>query len=139
MNLHQRYEHLDWLWPGTWGEDPGLSTESLSKTEWHGQCYSHLRSHQGKTQPSVRMMIIWTFCHCLCMFISANLMDIFREIIFTRITQKILIFLYYYYYFFFQDKAGPYKEIYPYLIQELEPTLSELGISTPEELGMDKV
>ncbi|TNN64022.1 Cytochrome c oxidase subunit 5A, mitochondrial [Liparis tanakae] len=35
------------------------------------------------------------------------------------------------------DKAGPYKEIYPYLIQELKPTLSELGISTPEELGID--
>ncbi|RXM96966.1 Cytochrome c oxidase subunit 5A, mitochondrial [Acipenser ruthenus] len=35
------------------------------------------------------------------------------------------------------DKAGPHKEIYPYVIQELRPTLSELGISTPEELGMD--
>lgn len=40
--------------------------------------------------------------------------------------------------FFFQDKAGPHKEIYPYVIQELRPTLSELGISTPEELGLDK-
>lgn len=38
-----------------------------------------------------------------------------------------------------QDKAGPHKDIYPYLIQELKPTLSELGISTPEELGMDKL
>ncbi|KAL3060864.1 hypothetical protein OYC64_022049 [Pagothenia borchgrevinki] len=37
-----------------------------------------------------------------------------------------------------KDKAGPHKEIYPYLIQELQPTLSELGISTPEQLGMDK-
>ncbi|KAF3832148.1 hypothetical protein F7725_025813 [Dissostichus mawsoni] len=37
------------------------------------------------------------------------------------------------------DKAGPHKEIYPYLIQELQPTLSELGISTPEQLGMDKL
>ncbi|MBN3288025.1 COX5A oxidase, partial [Polyodon spathula] len=37
-----------------------------------------------------------------------------------------------------KDKAGPHKEIYPYVIQELRPTLSELGISTPEELGMDK-
>ncbi|XP_010135706.1 PREDICTED: cytochrome c oxidase subunit 5A, mitochondrial, partial [Buceros rhinoceros silvestris] len=36
------------------------------------------------------------------------------------------------------DKAGPHKEIYPYVIQELRPTLSELGISTPEELGLDK-
>ncbi|KAF3854978.1 hypothetical protein F7725_023033 [Dissostichus mawsoni] len=38
-----------------------------------------------------------------------------------------------------KDKAGPHKEIYPYLIQELKPTLEELGISTPEELGIDKV
>ncbi|XP_033973370.1 protein FAM219B-like isoform X1 [Trematomus bernacchii] len=38
-----------------------------------------------------------------------------------------------------EDKAGPHKEIYPYLIQELQPTLSELGISTPEQLGMDKL
>ncbi|XP_076012369.1 cytochrome c oxidase subunit 5A, mitochondrial-like [Genypterus blacodes] len=38
-----------------------------------------------------------------------------------------------------KDKAGPHKEIYPYLLQELEPTLSELGISTPEELGIDKL
>uniref|UniRef100_A0AAY4D6X6 Cytochrome c oxidase subunit 5A, mitochondrial n=1 Tax=Denticeps clupeoides TaxID=299321 RepID=A0AAY4D6X6_9TELE len=37
-----------------------------------------------------------------------------------------------------KDKAGPHKEIYPYLIQELRPTLNELGISTPEELGIDK-
>jgi len=38
-----------------------------------------------------------------------------------------------------KDKTGPYKDIYPYLIQELRPTLNELGISTPEELGIDKV
>uniref|UniRef100_H3D2Z5 Cytochrome c oxidase subunit 5A, mitochondrial n=1 Tax=Tetraodon nigroviridis TaxID=99883 RepID=H3D2Z5_TETNG len=38
-----------------------------------------------------------------------------------------------------KDKAGPHRDIYPYLIQELKPTLSELGISTPEELGMDKL
>uniref|UniRef100_A0A670ITU9 Cytochrome c oxidase subunit 5A, mitochondrial n=1 Tax=Podarcis muralis TaxID=64176 RepID=A0A670ITU9_PODMU len=38
-----------------------------------------------------------------------------------------------------QDKAGPHKEIYPYVIQELRPTLNELGISTLEELGLDKV
>ncbi|KAJ4922050.1 hypothetical protein JOQ06_021514 [Pogonophryne albipinna] len=38
-----------------------------------------------------------------------------------------------------KDKAGPHKEIYPYLIQELQPTLSELGVSTPEQLGMDKL
>uniref|UniRef100_A0A8C6FK67 Cytochrome c oxidase subunit 5A, mitochondrial n=1 Tax=Moschus moschiferus TaxID=68415 RepID=A0A8C6FK67_MOSMO len=38
-----------------------------------------------------------------------------------------------------KDKAGPHKEIYPYVNQELRPTLNELGISTPEELGLDKV
>ncbi|XP_069019282.1 cytochrome c oxidase subunit 5A, mitochondrial-like [Embiotoca jacksoni] len=38
-----------------------------------------------------------------------------------------------------KDKAGPHKDIYPYLIQELGPILEELGISTPEELGIDKV
>uniref|UniRef100_A0A2K6UXJ3 Cytochrome c oxidase subunit 5A, mitochondrial n=1 Tax=Saimiri boliviensis boliviensis TaxID=39432 RepID=A0A2K6UXJ3_SAIBB len=38
-----------------------------------------------------------------------------------------------------KDKAGPHKEIYPYVIQELRPTLNQLGISTPEELGLDKV
>ncbi|KAL0596994.1 Cytochrome c oxidase subunit 5A, mitochondrial [Plecturocebus cupreus] len=37
-----------------------------------------------------------------------------------------------------KDKAGPHKEIYPYVIRELRPTLNELGISTPEELGLDK-
>ncbi|CAK9813656.1 Cytochrome c oxidase subunit 5A, mitochondrial [Anthophora quadrimaculata] len=30
------------------------------------------------------------------------------------------------------------KEIYPYILQEIRPTLDELGISTPEELGYDK-
>nr|AFM87394.1 cytochrome c oxidase subunit Va [Callorhinchus milii] len=38
-----------------------------------------------------------------------------------------------------KDKAGPHKDIYPYVIQELRPTLDELGISTPEELGLDKL
>uniref|UniRef100_A0A8C5E3W4 Cytochrome c oxidase subunit 5A, mitochondrial n=2 Tax=Gouania willdenowi TaxID=441366 RepID=A0A8C5E3W4_GOUWI len=37
-----------------------------------------------------------------------------------------------------KEKAGPHKDIYPYLVQELRPTLDELGISTPEELGIDK-
>lgn len=38
-----------------------------------------------------------------------------------------------------QDKCGPKRnEIYPYILQEIRPTLDELGISTPEELGYDK-
>lgn len=30
------------------------------------------------------------------------------------------------------------KEIYPYLIQEVRPTLDQLGIATPEDMGFDK-
>ncbi|KAI6656743.1 Cytochrome c oxidase subunit 5A, mitochondrial-like [Oopsacas minuta] len=33
-------------------------------------------------------------------------------------------------------KAGGNPEIYDYVIQELKPTLTELGIPTPEELGV---
>lgn len=32
-------------------------------------------------------------------------------------------------------KSGNHKDIYPYIIQEIRPTLDELGISTPEEMG----
>ena len=35
-------------------------------------------------------------------------------------------------------KAGRHTEVYPYIIQEIRPTLEELGIPTPEELGWDK-
>ncbi|XP_050736398.1 cytochrome c oxidase subunit 5A, mitochondrial-like [Eriocheir sinensis] len=34
--------------------------------------------------------------------------------------------------------GGKQKEIYPYILQEIGPTLKELSISTPEELGYDK-
>lgn len=38
-----------------------------------------------------------------------------------------------------KDSCGDKKdEIYPYLLQEIRPTLSELGIETPEELGYDQ-
>ncbi|XP_076637689.1 cytochrome c oxidase subunit 5A [Colletes latitarsis] len=38
-----------------------------------------------------------------------------------------------------RDKCGPkLKEIYPYILQEIRPTLDELGVNTPEELGYDK-
>lgn len=38
-----------------------------------------------------------------------------------------------------KDKCGTkVNEIYPYIIQEIRPTLDELGINTPEELGYDK-
>ena len=36
-------------------------------------------------------------------------------------------------------KCGPdLKVYYPYILQEIRPTLDELGIETPEELGYDK-
>jgi len=36
-------------------------------------------------------------------------------------------------------KCGPRaKQIMPYIMQEVEPTLQELGIPTPQALGMDK-
>uniref|UniRef100_A0A4D5R9E6 Cytochrome c oxidase subunit 5A, mitochondrial n=1 Tax=Scolopendra viridis TaxID=118503 RepID=A0A4D5R9E6_SCOVI len=38
-----------------------------------------------------------------------------------------------------RDKCGSrVQEIYPYILQEIRPTLDELGISTPEEMGYDK-
>jgi len=35
-------------------------------------------------------------------------------------------------------KCAVNPEAYDYIIQELRPTLNELGVSTPEELGYDK-
>ncbi|KAG8227086.1 hypothetical protein J437_LFUL007423 [Ladona fulva] len=38
-----------------------------------------------------------------------------------------------------KDKCGSrVKEIYPYVLQEIKPTLEELGVDTPEQLGYDK-
>jgi len=38
-----------------------------------------------------------------------------------------------------KDKCGPkVGEIWPYVLKEISPTLKELGISTPEEMGYDK-
>jgi len=38
-----------------------------------------------------------------------------------------------------QFKCGGSKDkIWPYLLQEVKPTLTELGIPTPEEIGYDK-
>ncbi|XP_065351767.1 cytochrome c oxidase subunit 5A, mitochondrial [Cloeon dipterum] len=34
--------------------------------------------------------------------------------------------------------GGKVNEIYPYVLKEIRPTLDELGINTPEELGYDK-
>lgn len=35
-------------------------------------------------------------------------------------------------------KCGKEKDLYPYILQEIMPTLDELGIDTPEKLGYDK-
>jgi len=38
-----------------------------------------------------------------------------------------------------KDKCGPkVKEIWPFMLTEISPTLKELGILTPEEMGYDK-
>ena len=37
-----------------------------------------------------------------------------------------------------KDKAAGDATIYKYIIESVKPTLDELGISTPEELGLDK-
>lgn len=38
-----------------------------------------------------------------------------------------------------KDKCGSkVNEIYPYIMQEIQPTLTELGINTPEELGFSE-
>ncbi|XP_020282552.1 cytochrome c oxidase subunit 5A, mitochondrial [Pseudomyrmex gracilis] len=38
-----------------------------------------------------------------------------------------------------KEKSGSHVDkIYPYILQEIRPTLDELGISTPEELGYNK-
>jgi len=38
-----------------------------------------------------------------------------------------------------KDKCGPKaKVIWPYILKEIGPTLKELGILTPEEMGYDK-
>lgn len=36
-----------------------------------------------------------------------------------------------------RDKAGSNKEIYPYILEQTREVRDELGISTPEELGID--
>ena len=37
-----------------------------------------------------------------------------------------------------KDKAAGDATIYKYIIESVKPTLDELGVSTPEELGLDK-
>jgi cytochrome c oxidase subunit 5a len=36
-------------------------------------------------------------------------------------------------------RCGNRSDVYDYVMQEIEPTLTELGICTPEELGLDVV
>merc|ERR1711970_429387 len=36
-------------------------------------------------------------------------------------------------------KCGPHEEAYDYVMQELAPTMADLGLKSPEELGLDVV
>ena len=36
-----------------------------------------------------------------------------------------------------KDKSGGSKEIYSYIIEQCKPTMEELGVNTPEELGLE--
>jgi len=35
-------------------------------------------------------------------------------------------------------KCGPHKKVWPWLVQQIKPTLDDLGVPTPEEIGYDK-
>ncbi|KAF6027400.1 COX5A [Bugula neritina] len=38
-----------------------------------------------------------------------------------------------------QLKCGPHKKVvWPWLVQQIKPTLDDLGVPTPEEIGYDK-
>ncbi|KAK6180424.1 hypothetical protein SNE40_012584 [Patella caerulea] len=37
-----------------------------------------------------------------------------------------------------KEKSSTNKDIWPYMLQEIRPTLTDLGILTPEEMGYDK-
>ena len=36
-----------------------------------------------------------------------------------------------------KEKSGGSKEIYNYIIEQCKPTMQELGVNTPEELGLE--
>lgn len=110
--LSSRDEHTDWLWSGPRAKDPRGGAASLQEAKRSGQRHPYFGSSQGDKWGS-DFEDVASSCVLFCFFKSHRLCP--------------------------QDKAGPHKEIYPYVIQELRPTLDELGISTPEELGIDKL
>lgn len=116
-----RDEHVDWLRSGTWAKDYWCSTESLQEVKRFGQRYPNFGICEGEGGKKAAFELASNSITSIITFSSR------------RSTINGISHL------FLQDKAGPYKDIYPYVIQELRPTLDELGISTPEELGMDKV
>lgn len=109
-----RDEHIDWVRFGTWAKDSRGCTESLSEVKRLGQRYPNFGSCEGERKGTWEKIASQSLCSQI-MVING------------------------FYCLFPQDKAGPHKDIYPYVIQELRPTLNELGISTPEELGIDKI
>lgn len=36
-----------------------------------------------------------------------------------------------------KESAAGNKEVYNYVLEEIRPTLNELGLNTPEELGLE--
>lgn len=114
-----RDEHADRLRSSTWAKDSGGGPESLPEVRRLGQRHQDFGSSEGErvwephTSGSAATLIS---CELLVNdWLGAG-----------HLSPP-------------QDKAGSHKDIYPYVIQELRPTLDELGISTPEELGIDKV
>ena len=65
---------------------------------------------------------------------GASIINIFvLSILSGSFTQVLLSFE------FFQLKCGIYKKkIWPWVAQEIQPTLDELGILTPAQMGYDK-
>lgn len=111
--LSSRDEHADRLRSGPRAQDPGGGPASLPQVERPGQRHPYSGSREGERRGPA---------------ISEG-----------RRTAARSRFVFKWRCRCGQDKAGPHKEIYPYVIQELRPTLDELGISTPEELGIDKL
>lgn len=116
-----RDEHTDRLRSGTWAKDSRGSLESLPEVRRHGQRHSDFGSSEGEEWACVEPHSSGSAATLISWVLLVN--DWLGA---CHLSPP-------------QDKAGSHKEIYPYVIQELRPTLDELGISTPEELGIDKV
>lgn len=118
-----RDEHTDWLRSGTWAKDSWSSSESLPEVERLGERHTDFGSCEGEKRACVVAHSSRAGGCC---------QPLYRKLMANDWLASCHLLLP-------QDKAANHKDIYPYVIQELRPTLDELGISTPEELGIDKV